>query len=169
MLGAAAVLVSGWVHFSLYFRGGYRGIAPESVIGLTVSRSFALNAVAAVAQCFGEIAEGAVWWFGASQVAEREFVVRIELPGGVVDAVAAFGDGQRDDPGRRGGEDVHHRRRIVGSEQVADQRADHPGLLGSVGGAGRQDIEAVLGVRGVAGGGVRWQQPDAADTPAGFP
>jgi hypothetical protein len=47
-IGAAAVLVSGWVHFSLYFRGGYRGIAPESVIGLTVSRSFALNAVAAV-------------------------------------------------------------------------------------------------------------------------
>jgi hypothetical protein len=46
--GALALLVSGWVHFYLYFRGGYRGIAPDSVIGLTISRSFALNAIAAV-------------------------------------------------------------------------------------------------------------------------
>jgi hypothetical protein len=48
LVGAVAVMVSGWVHFYLYFRGGYRGIAPESVLGLTISRSFALNAVAAV-------------------------------------------------------------------------------------------------------------------------
>ncbi len=48
VVGALAVLVSGWVHFYLYFRGGYRGIAPDSVLGLTISRSFALNAIAAV-------------------------------------------------------------------------------------------------------------------------
>ena len=30
VIGALGVLVSGWVHFYLYFRGGYRGIAPES-------------------------------------------------------------------------------------------------------------------------------------------
>jgi hypothetical protein len=47
VVGALALLVSGWVHFYLYFRGGYRGIAPDSVLGLTISRSFALNAVAA--------------------------------------------------------------------------------------------------------------------------
>jgi hypothetical protein len=47
VVGALAILVSGWVHFYLYFRGGYRGIAPDSVLGLTISRSFALNAVAA--------------------------------------------------------------------------------------------------------------------------
>jgi hypothetical protein len=47
-VGAIALLVSGWVHFYLYFRGGYRGIAPDSVLGLTISRSFALNAIAAV-------------------------------------------------------------------------------------------------------------------------
>jgi hypothetical protein len=46
--GAVPLLVSGWVHFYLYFRGGYRGIAPDSVLGLTISRSFALNAIAAV-------------------------------------------------------------------------------------------------------------------------
>jgi glucan phosphoethanolaminetransferase (alkaline phosphatase superfamily) len=48
-VAAIAALVSGWVHLYLYFRGGYRGIAPESVLGLTISRSFALNALAAVA------------------------------------------------------------------------------------------------------------------------
>jgi hypothetical protein len=47
-VGALAILVSGWVHFYLYFRGGYRGIAPEEVVGLTISRSFAVNAIAAV-------------------------------------------------------------------------------------------------------------------------
>ena len=36
--GAVALLVSGWVHFYLYFRGGYRGIAPDDVLGLTISR-----------------------------------------------------------------------------------------------------------------------------------
>ena len=47
-IGAVALLVSGWVHFYLYFRGGYRGIAPDEIAGLTISRSFALNAMAAV-------------------------------------------------------------------------------------------------------------------------
>ena len=48
VLGALAIMVSGWVHFYLYFRGGYRGIAPDEVLGLTISRSFAINAIAAV-------------------------------------------------------------------------------------------------------------------------
>jgi hypothetical protein len=48
VVGGLAILVSGWVHFYLYFRGGYRGIAPDSVLGLTISRSFAVNAIAAV-------------------------------------------------------------------------------------------------------------------------
>ena len=48
VVGATAILVSGWVHFFLYFRGGYRGIAPDEVLGLTISRSFAVNAIAAV-------------------------------------------------------------------------------------------------------------------------
>ncbi len=48
LVGAAAILVSGWVHFRLYFRGGYRGIAPESFAGLTISRSFVLQAIGAV-------------------------------------------------------------------------------------------------------------------------
>ena len=48
LAGAIAVLVSGWVHFYLYFRGGYRGIAIDSVLGVNISRSFAINAIAAL-------------------------------------------------------------------------------------------------------------------------
>ena len=46
LVGALAVLVIGYVHYSLYFKSGYRGIAPESFAGLTISRAFAFNAVA---------------------------------------------------------------------------------------------------------------------------
>ena len=46
LIGAAGVLVSGFVHFRLYFDGGYRGIAPESFAGMTISRAFAVNALA---------------------------------------------------------------------------------------------------------------------------
>jgi hypothetical protein len=46
LLGAASVLVSGYVHYYLYFKGGYRDIAPDSFAGLTISRSFAINAIA---------------------------------------------------------------------------------------------------------------------------
>lgn len=46
IVGAIALLVTGWVHYYLYFRGGYRVIAPDSVAGITISRAFALNAIA---------------------------------------------------------------------------------------------------------------------------
>ena len=46
LVGAVAVLVIGYVHYYLYFKGGYRGIAPERFAGLTISRAFAVNAVA---------------------------------------------------------------------------------------------------------------------------
>lgn len=46
LVGAAAVLVSAFMHFYLYFEGGYRGISPEQVLGLDISRSFALTAIA---------------------------------------------------------------------------------------------------------------------------
>ena len=43
--GALAVLVSSFVHFYLYFRAGYRGITGHELLGLSISRSFALNAI----------------------------------------------------------------------------------------------------------------------------
>jgi len=46
LLGGASVLVSGYVHYYLYFKGGYRDIAPDSFAGFTISRAFAINAIA---------------------------------------------------------------------------------------------------------------------------
>lgn len=46
LAGAVAVLVSGYVHYYLYFKGGYRHIAPDSFAGITISRAFAVNAIA---------------------------------------------------------------------------------------------------------------------------
>jgi hypothetical protein len=46
LVGAVAVLASGYVHYYLYFKGGYRNIAPDSVARLTISRAFAFNAIA---------------------------------------------------------------------------------------------------------------------------
>ena len=45
LVGAAGVLVSAYVHCYLYFWGGYRGISIDRVLGIDISRSFALNAV----------------------------------------------------------------------------------------------------------------------------
>jgi hypothetical protein len=46
LVGASGVLVSAYMHFYLYFWGGYRGISIDRVAGFDISRSFALNAVA---------------------------------------------------------------------------------------------------------------------------
>lgn len=48
LIGATGVLVSGYIHFYLYYWGGYRGISIDRVGGLDISRSFALNAIAAL-------------------------------------------------------------------------------------------------------------------------
>jgi fucose 4-O-acetylase-like acetyltransferase len=45
VVGAAGVLVSSYIHYYLYFHGGYRGISVDRVLGLDVSRSFALQAI----------------------------------------------------------------------------------------------------------------------------
>ncbi|MGZ4734588.1 MAG: hypothetical protein ACXV8R_03205 [Acidimicrobiia bacterium] len=45
LVGAVSVLVSAYMHFYLYFWGGYRGISVDRVAGLDISRSFALNAI----------------------------------------------------------------------------------------------------------------------------
>ncbi len=45
IVGAAGVLVSAYIHYYLYFHGGYRGISVDRVLGLDISRSFALQAV----------------------------------------------------------------------------------------------------------------------------
>ena len=61
LVGATGVLVSAYIHFYLYFWGGYRGISIDRIAGLDISRSFALNAIAGLV-----IAEllVLVWWLG---------------------------------------------------------------------------------------------------------
>lgn len=44
-VAAAGVAISAYMHFYLYFWGGYRGISIDRVAGLDISRSFALNAI----------------------------------------------------------------------------------------------------------------------------
>lgn len=46
LFGGFAVLAIAWVHYYLYFKGGYRDIAPDNFGGLTISRSFAIDAIA---------------------------------------------------------------------------------------------------------------------------
>lgn len=48
IIGAAGVAVSAYMHFYLYFWGGYRGISIDRIAGLDISRSFALNAIAGI-------------------------------------------------------------------------------------------------------------------------
>jgi hypothetical protein len=57
---AAGTVVSAYLHFYLYFEGGYRGIAPEAVLGLTISRSFVLTAIAGVV--LGELLVAGLLW-----------------------------------------------------------------------------------------------------------
>jgi hypothetical protein len=45
IIGAAGVLTSAYIHYYLYFHGGYRGISIDRVVGLDISRSFALQAI----------------------------------------------------------------------------------------------------------------------------
>ena len=47
-IGAAGVAVSAYMHFYLYFWGGYRGISIDRIAGLDISRSFALNAIVGI-------------------------------------------------------------------------------------------------------------------------
>ena len=48
IVGATGVAVSAYMHFYLYFWGGYRGISIDRVAGLDISRSFALNAIVGI-------------------------------------------------------------------------------------------------------------------------
>ena len=57
---AAGTVISAYMHFYLYFEGGYRGIAPETVAGLTISRSFVLTAIGGA--ILGELLVAGLLW-----------------------------------------------------------------------------------------------------------
>ena len=61
--------------------------------------------------------------------------VHLAGPDGVavqIDVVAALGDGQRNDPGARGGQQFDDGLGVVGRVLVVDDRADHPGVAAPV-------------------------------------
>ena len=47
-VAAAGVAISAYMHFYLYFWGGYRAISIDRIAGLDISRSFALNAIVGI-------------------------------------------------------------------------------------------------------------------------
>ena len=83
----------------------------------------------------------------------------------VVDVVAALGDGQRDDPGARRGEQFDHRLGVVGRVAVVDDRADHPGVAAAVGVLQQQRVQPVLGGQHVGHLAVGRHDADTADAP----
>ena len=92
-------------------------------------------------------------------------VAGLELAGGVVDVVAALGDGEREDAGGGGGHALEDGFAVFGGEEIVDERADDArGLSG--GGALDEGVEEVLGAEGVAHTGVDGEDADAALAPA---
>jgi hypothetical protein len=96
---------------------------------------------------------------------EHVGVVGVELPGDVVDVVAALGHGQRHDPGGLGGHLLDHRLRVVGRQQVLRDRADDARLVGAVAVLEHQRVQAVLGVEDLLHPPVERHDADAADRP----
>ncbi len=89
----------------------------------------------------------------------------VELAAAFVHAVAAFGDGQRDDADRRVGEPGHHRFRAVLDQQHVANAADHPHLgIRSVVQL-HQGEQMTLRGQGVAHGLFLGAGADAADAP----
>lgn len=112
-----------------------------------------------------EEAEHAPGGVGVAQVVLDGRQLGEELPAAVVDAVAAFGDGQRDDADRRVGELVDQRlRRFLGQQHVVDG-ADHPYRQVRFVAQFDQGVEIVLAGQGVTHGAVLTAHADSADAP----
>jgi hypothetical protein len=99
------------------------------------------------------------------QVGDHPGVVGDEFAGGLVEVVAALGDGQGDDAGLGPGQRFEDALRIVGGVEVVDDRADHPGFEGAVRVFGDEGVLAVLRVERVGHGLVAGHDADAADAP----
>ena len=114
---------------------------------------------------FDDDADGAGWLLWTREVGPDQRMLRIELFGRAVEAVAVFGDGQADDADLRPGDGVHQGGAGIAGEHRFGERADDGhGFLGSV--ALDQRVEIVLRRQAVAHAAVGWQQPGAEDAPS---
>ena len=125
--------------------------------------------VAAPAQGLDDVAEGGGGLAGVGGVAAGALGVGAEGAGGVVDVVAALGDGQRHDAGGRGGHDLQDAVAVVGGEAVVVDGADDGRLAAAVAVLEGQGVEVVLGRQRIAHARVAGQQADAADAPVQGP
>ena len=138
-------------------------VALEVVAGQHGERGGA--GVPAPAQPLDDIGEGGAGVLRVGEVVHDRRVVGVEVAGGGVLQVAALGDGEADDPHGRVVEPPVHGRRVVGTVEVLQHRADDTGLERAVRMAHHQGEQAVLGAHDVAHGGVLLEHADAADAP----
>lgn len=92
-------------------------------------------------------------------------VIELEIAGDVVEVVATFGDSQGNDADGSVGQHRNGVGRIVGGEDIVDDRADDPGVFRTVGGLFRQRVEAILGLERVAHADVAGHDAHADDAP----
>ena len=121
--------------------------------------------ITAAGQGLGDQPEDGLRHGPGPQVGLDQGIGDAERPGDRVEVVAAFGDGERHDPGGGRGQLLDGGFRVVGDEQVLDDRPDHAGRPGAVAVPDDQGVQAVLGGHHVPHGGVGRLQPDAADAP----
>ena len=119
--------------------------------------------LAAASQRFGHEPENGTRYGSGAQVGRDRLVRRIEFTGDGVEVVAAFGDGERHDPGRRRGHLLDGGFGIAGREQVLDDRPDHAGLPGAIAVPEDQGVQAILGGQHIAHPAVGRLQADTAD------
>ena len=121
--------------------------------------------VAAPPQSLAEKAEDPARGPRVGQVVAHQRQLGEELAAAIVDAVAAFGDGQRDDADGRLGKLFQQRLGAVLGEQHAADGADHANLGVRLVAQLVEGVEVVLGGQGVAHGAVVAAQAGAADRP----
>ncbi|SVJ64414.1 Uncharacterised protein [Klebsiella pneumoniae] len=121
--------------------------------------------VAAPPQSLAEKAEDPARGPRVGQVVAHQRQLGEELAAAIVDAVAAFGDGQRDDADGRLGKFFQQRLGAVLGEQHAADGADHADLGVRLVAQLVEGVEVVLGGQGVVHGAVVAAQAGAADRP----
>jgi hypothetical protein len=121
--------------------------------------------LAAAAQRLGDQAERGPGRRARFEVGAHVRAGQVEVAGGVVDVVAALGNGQRHDPDVLGRHLPEDRFRVVRRIEIGHDRADHPGLVDAVWMLDDQRVQAVLRVQHLLHAAVGGHHPDAADTP----
>ena len=137
-------------HAGLAHHGGAGGLSVARQVVAVHDGEGGGARLAAPAQGLDDVAEGGGGLAGVGGVAAGALGVGAEGAGGVVDVVAALGDGQRHDAGGRGGHDLQNAVAVVGGEAVVVDGADDGRLAAAVAVLEGQGVEVVLGRQRVA-------------------